>query len=61
MDMHHLALTLNSLGHEAAVVATMPGLPFATFSQFGYRLRQSTNKENLLILISRERVTKRSG
>lgn len=49
MDMHHLALTLNSLGHEAAVVATMPGLPFATFSQFGYRLRQSTSKENLLV------------
>jgi glycosyltransferase involved in cell wall biosynthesis len=49
MDIHHLALTLTSLGHEAALVATLPGLPEIRFRQFGYRFRQLTSKEQLLV------------
>jgi len=50
MDIHHLALTLTSLGHDAALVAALPGLPEAVrIRQLGYRFRQSTDSKHLLV------------
>lgn len=50
MDVHHLALTLASQGHEIAVAAALPGLPESVrFRQFPYRFHQAILRKHLLI------------
>lgn len=50
MDVHHLALTLMSQGHEVAVAAALPGLPESVIvGQFPYRIHQAILRKRLLI------------
>jgi glycosyltransferase involved in cell wall biosynthesis len=50
MDIHHLALTLVSQGHEVNVAAALPGLPESVrIRQIPYRLRQSARRTDLVV------------
>ncbi len=50
VDVHHLALTLASEGHDVAVAAALPGLPESVrFRQLPYRFLQAIARKELLI------------
>lgn len=50
LDIHHLALTLGSQGHDVAVAAALPGLPESVrFRQLPYRFLQAISRKELLI------------
>jgi glycosyltransferase involved in cell wall biosynthesis len=50
MDVHHLALTLASDGHDVAVAASLPGLLQSVgIRQFPYRFHQAISRKHLLI------------